>query len=85
MTPLQTCTYSLIALLKNPENPGIDAAVVRLWDIARQSDDDESLGALGISLADKVSNMRHFDGSADDAQMALRCFVSADAALTNNP
>jgi hypothetical protein len=84
MTPLQTAAYSLIRLLKHPENPGIDAAAVRLWDIARESDDDESLVALAITLADKVSNMLHFDGSADDALLALRCFVSADAALTNS-
>lgn len=86
MTPLRTAAYRLIYLLRTPDHPNTDAAVVDLWDMARTNpaNDDESLVSLAMSLADRVTDVRHFGAKADEAMLAVRCFVMADKALTDS-
>jgi hypothetical protein len=87
MSVLQDRARGLIRLLAedNEYTPAVNTAVVAVWDAAWKNADNEdaSLVSLAITLADRVTDFYLYDGTAEKLDLAARCFLMADLAITN--
>jgi hypothetical protein len=88
MTVLQDRGRHLIRLLAEHKEyrAEVNTAVVAVWDAAKANadGDDENLVAMAITLADSVTDFYLFGGTAEDCDLAARCYTMASRALAIN-
>jgi hypothetical protein len=83
MSALQESSRELIRLIaKHNEYDAVASAISAVYEAARDNtEDDESLVSLAMTLADNVAAYHLFGKPIDDLHLSVRCYVMAEFAL----